>query len=216
MAQAALTPNHHSIKAFHGLGLLVLLLLMQRAGATQFKVGGSSGWSVPTDPTAYNQWAQKHRFRIGDSLLFVYPPGKDSVLHVKKDDYYNCNTKSFLEYYNDGNTPFIFNQSGPHYFISGNEENCLKNESMVVIVMAGRSKMSNSTINTTAPSPSPYSPSNPPEINPTSPSPSALPPAVVETPNTSPPSPPNGVSSSKVVSIVGSIGLVGSGLLLVL
>lgn len=72
MAQATLTPNHHIIKAFHGLGLLVLLLLMQRAGATQFKVGGSSGWTVPTDPTAYNQWAQKNRFRIGDSLCKLF------------------------------------------------------------------------------------------------------------------------------------------------
>ncbi|RWR93425.1 early nodulin-like protein 1 [Cinnamomum micranthum f. kanehirae] len=122
MAQATLTPNHHSIKAFHGLGLLVLLLLMQRAGATQFKVGGSSGWTVPTDPTAYNQWAQKNRFRIGDSLLFVYPPGKDSVLHVKKDDYYNCNTKSFLDSYNDGKHFFHVQPIGAHYFISGNEE----------------------------------------------------------------------------------------------
>lgn len=172
--------------------------------------------------------------------VFVYQPGQDSVLEVSKDDYSNCNTKSPTKYFNDGNTSFMFNQSGPHYFISGNEQNCLKNESLMVIVMASRTPtpISNSTTNATSPSPltSPPSsppeinppssppeinptsppPSSPPEINPTSPPPSALTPAVTETPSSSPPPPPNGVPSSKAVSFVGSIGVLGSGLLLVL
>lgn len=60
----------HPKKALHVLGLLsILLLLMQEADATEFKVGGADGWSVPADaaPT-YNQWAERNRFKIGDSL----------------------------------------------------------------------------------------------------------------------------------------------------
>lgn len=57
-------------KAFYALGLFSLLLLMQRVGATEFKVGDSKGWTVPTDPNAdtFNHWAERHRFQIGDSL----------------------------------------------------------------------------------------------------------------------------------------------------
>lgn len=46
-----------------------LLAFVAMAGATQFKVGGLNGWTVPAPNTvAYNQWASKNRFQIGDSL----------------------------------------------------------------------------------------------------------------------------------------------------
>lgn len=66
---------HHS-KALNALGLFVLVMLMQRGGATEFKVGGSNGWTVPTDSKALslNQWARTKRFQIGDTLceLTIY------------------------------------------------------------------------------------------------------------------------------------------------
>lgn len=57
-------------KAFYALGFLLVVLMMQRADATEFRVGGTNGWTVPTDPKALslNQWAEMHRFRIGDTL----------------------------------------------------------------------------------------------------------------------------------------------------
>ncbi|KAA8523716.1 hypothetical protein F0562_010139 [Nyssa sinensis] len=124
--------NHHH-KAFHVLGLFSLLLLVQQGGANEFKVGGSGTWTPPTDPSAlhYNQWAEMNRFQIGDTLLFVYPADKDSVLLVSQDDYTNCNTETFTEKFSDGHTAYKFNQSGPHYFISGVRDNCLKNEKLV-------------------------------------------------------------------------------------
>jgi hypothetical protein len=46
-----------------------LLAFVAMAGATQFKVGGSNGWTLPAPNTdSYNQWAARNRFRIGDSL----------------------------------------------------------------------------------------------------------------------------------------------------
>lgn len=54
----------------YGLGFLCLLVLVQKGGAYEFVVGGQKGWSVPSDPNSnpYNQWAEKSRFQIGDSL----------------------------------------------------------------------------------------------------------------------------------------------------
>ncbi|ONK61081.1 uncharacterized protein A4U43_C08F26060 [Asparagus officinalis] len=113
---------------------------MAMAAAAQYRVGGSAGWTIPADPNtmSYNRWVERSRFQIGDSLLFVYPPDKDSVLQVTQDAYNTCNTSSFIHQFDDGNTVFTFHRSGPYYFISGKEANCRRNESMVVVVDADR------------------------------------------------------------------------------
>ena len=54
---------------FHCLLILSLVLLVPIAGATEFKVGGSKGWTVPNDPKEYSQWAQKHRLEISCEVL---------------------------------------------------------------------------------------------------------------------------------------------------
>ncbi|XP_065031072.1 early nodulin-like protein 18 [Musa acuminata AAA Group] len=223
-----------------GLVLACVAVMIAMAGAIQFRVGGSKGWSVP-DPGAmsYNQWAERNRFRVGDSLLFVYPPDKDSVLQVGKEAYDACNTNAYVEKYDHGNTVVTFNRSGPVYFISGVEANCLKNESVVVVVMADRSNRaaapgasepspspspstpvarepsplpSPSTASAPSPPPPPSPPPSPAEVTPApGPAPSG------EEPNPpSPPSPPNMASSTKV-GFMGMVGsLLGSVLLLAL
>ncbi|XP_073313889.1 early nodulin-like protein 9 [Primulina huaijiensis] len=177
------------------LGIFNVLLLIKKNDAFEFKVGGSKGtWTAPADPNSseYNQWAERNRFQIGDSLLFVYDADQDSVLQVNKDDYTNCNIASPIAKHNDGHTVIKLDQSGPHYFISGVDDNCRKNEKLVVVVMADRSNRS----------PPPAPPSDD-DTNPTAaPSQEA--------------SPPNNGVSSIVHGVVGTIGfaLLGSSLLL--
>ncbi|WCJ37861.1 early nodulin-like protein 9 [Euphorbia peplus] len=156
------------------LALFSLMLLLQKGSATQFTVGGAKGWTVPDNSTSYsyNQWAQKTRFQIGDSLLFVYKSDQDSVVEVNKQDYENCTTTSPVSPpLADGHSVFTLNKSGPHYFISGNKDHCLNNQKLAVIVLANRSNHS-STANATVPA-------SPPTANPTvsvpTPSPSAAP-----------------------------------------
>lgn len=58
-------------KAFLVLGLLSVSLVIQESDAFEFRVGGSIGtWSVPTEYNVamFNQWAEKNRFQIGDTL----------------------------------------------------------------------------------------------------------------------------------------------------
>ncbi|KAL2472977.1 early nodulin-like protein 9 [Forsythia ovata] len=208
-----------SRKAFYVLGLFSVLLLIQKGNAYEFKVGGPKGsWAVSSDPNAasFNKWAETNRFQIGDTLLFVYPADKDSVLQVTKDDYTNCNTAAPLEKFSDGHTVFKFDQSGPHYFISGVVDNCLKNEKLVAVVMADRSNRSSNS-KQTEPSPPP-----PPAEVPPSPAPageeSPSPPPMEENPDLAPsqeppPPPPNGASAicSTVIGFIGAF--VGSSLL---
>jgi hypothetical protein len=52
-----------------GLGLACFALVIAAASATQFRVGGQKGWSVPDagfEP--YNTWAGRLRFLKGDQL----------------------------------------------------------------------------------------------------------------------------------------------------
>lgn len=49
--------------------LASLFIVLSIAAGTQFKVGGSGKWSVPeNNAMSYNQWAEKNRFQIGDSI----------------------------------------------------------------------------------------------------------------------------------------------------
>ena len=52
--------------------LLLLLISMAPilASSYQFKVGGERGWAEPAgnDSEAYNDWAAKNRFHVGDSV----------------------------------------------------------------------------------------------------------------------------------------------------
>lgn len=59
-----------SNEVVHAFVLLCLLVLMHKGDAYEFVVGGQKGWSVPSDPNGnpYNQWAEKSRFQVGDSL----------------------------------------------------------------------------------------------------------------------------------------------------
>ena len=44
-------------------------LMAAVAGATQYSVGGDSGWVVPgVGAESYNTWAEKTGFQIGDQL----------------------------------------------------------------------------------------------------------------------------------------------------
>jgi hypothetical protein len=210
----------HNLKPFYALGLFsLLLLLVQKGGAYEFKVGGSNGWTIPNNSNALNQWAESSRFQIGDTLLFVYPADKDAVVQVNKDDYTNCNTANPIAKYADGHTEFKFKQSGPFYFISGIKDNCLKNEKLVLVVLSDRSNKTS----TSSPPPPAASPSPPPTKTTPSPAPAAenYPPPPEMTPSPEPAADggkhkKNGATSA-IASFIGSMGaFLGSSLLLVL
>ncbi|XP_065862277.1 early nodulin-like protein 9 [Euphorbia lathyris] len=197
------------------LGLFSLMLLLQKGSATQFTVGGAKGWTVPENSStySYNQWAENTRFQIGDSLLFVYKADQDSVVEVNKQDYENCSTTAPVSPpLADGHSVFTFNRSGPHYFISGNKDNCLNNEKLSIIVLADRSNHSSATNATVSPSPPPSGDNGVlPSPSPAPAGEESPPSGTVEITPTPPPSSDqqhNGASSSSmfIISFTGFIG----------
>ncbi|TVU34853.1 hypothetical protein EJB05_16707, partial [Eragrostis curvula] len=175
------------------LACLVAALSASTASAFVFKAGGTGEWRVPAasasgnNASAYNAWAQRNRFRVGDAIAFTYQAGSDSVLLVDKKAYDACDTSSPIDTFSDGNTVFTFTRSGPYYFISGNKDNCNRNEKLIVVVMAERSAIAG-----LAPSPnSPFSPPPPPfgiEISPAA-------------------NPPPNAAAPKVAGVAGTVAL---------
>ncbi|CDP13713.1 unnamed protein product [Coffea canephora] len=115
--------------------LSVASIMAVLVSSFQFQVGGEEGWVKPTgnQTEAYNHWATRHRFHIGDSVYFRYE--EDSVLVVSSSDYENCRTSHPISKFDDGNTVFQFERSGLFYFISGQPGHCKSGQRLVIRVM---------------------------------------------------------------------------------
>ncbi|XP_022140349.1 early nodulin-like protein 1 [Momordica charantia] len=125
-----------SFSAFLALAALFALTAAPTfSEAYKFVVGGKDGWVFnPSEP--FNHWAERNRFQVNDTLYFKYQNGTDSVLVVSKDDYFSCNTKNPIVSFQDGDSIFKFDRSGPFYFISGNADRCQKGQKLIVVVLA--------------------------------------------------------------------------------
>ncbi|KAK8645252.1 hypothetical protein V6N13_119095 [Hibiscus sabdariffa] len=118
--------------------LVFFLLFLSFTEAKEFLVGGKpEAWKIPSSESdSLNKWAESSRFRIGDSLVWKYDGGKDSVLQVTKEAYTNCNISNPIAEYKDGNTKVKLDKSGPFFFISGAKGHCEQGQKLHVIVMS--------------------------------------------------------------------------------
>lgn len=67
-------------------------------------------------------------------LGFKLKQGNDSVLQVTKENYNQCNTNNPIKSLTKIESELKFERSGPHYFISGNEEFCKKGQKLIIVV----------------------------------------------------------------------------------
>ncbi|KAL6280687.1 hypothetical protein ACE6H2_017568 [Prunus campanulata] len=112
--------------------LQVLMLIQSKVFCYQYKVGDLDAWGIPTstNPQVYTKWSKTHEFKMGDSLLFLYPPSQDSVVQVTAQAYASCNLKDPILYMNNGNSLFNFTSLGDFYFTSGEPGHCQKNQKL--------------------------------------------------------------------------------------
>uniref|UniRef100_A0A0D3EKT2 Phytocyanin domain-containing protein n=1 Tax=Oryza barthii TaxID=65489 RepID=A0A0D3EKT2_9ORYZ len=161
---------------------VVVLAAASCCEARDFYVGGRDGWTTnPAEP--YNRWAERNRFQVNDRLVFRYNK-EDSVVVVSQGHYDGCNATDPLLRDAGGDSTFVFDSSGPFFFISGDPARCQAGERLIVVVLAVRG---NATATPTTPSPPP-----PPTVPaaPT-PRPSPPPPAAGTNGTARAPSPPH-------------------------
>ncbi|KAK2355259.1 early nodulin protein [Trifolium repens] len=195
--------------------VLFTALLVSTPQAFKLDVGGTDGWTLNPSEN-YNSWSGRNRFQINDVIVFKYKKGSDSVLEVKKEDYEKCNKTNPIKKFEDGETEFTLDRSGPFYFISGKDENCEKGQKLTLVVISPR-KNTSPSVSTPSSPPSPSVPaggpkaSSPPSVStPPAGGPTASPPSPVTTPPASGPkastpspvsTPPAGVPTASSPSV---------------
>ncbi|KAJ8442149.1 hypothetical protein Cgig2_015490 [Carnegiea gigantea] len=114
---------------------MIFSLLFLHGTSIEFEVGDGKGWEVPPskDPHLYNEWAQKNRFVVNDTLHFSYK--KDSVMVVTDTEYNKCESPRPLFFDKDGDTTFLLDRPGLFYFMSGVSGHCERGQKMIVKVL---------------------------------------------------------------------------------
>ncbi|KAI3887280.1 hypothetical protein MKW98_031232 [Papaver atlanticum] len=67
--------------------MIVLSVLVYASSATNYTVGGDSGWALTSN---VQTWSSSYTFSVGDTLVFVYRP-VHNVLEVNESAYEDCN-----------------------------------------------------------------------------------------------------------------------------
>ncbi|KZV45952.1 hypothetical protein F511_10642 [Dorcoceras hygrometricum] len=117
--------------------LVFLASFQTRVRCYTYKVGDLDSWGIPSssNPQVYDKWSKYHTLEMGDSLFFLYPPSRDSVIQVRDVESYNsCNLKDPILRMNDGNSLFNITKGGDFYFVSGVQGHCEKSQKLHVFV----------------------------------------------------------------------------------
>ncbi|XP_059645396.1 early nodulin-like protein 8 [Cornus florida] len=131
-------------KVLYGFQFFLLLIQTKAALCYQYKVGDLDAWGIPTraNPHIYTKWSKYHNFKIGDSLLFLYPPSQDSVIQVTEQSFNTCNLTDPILYMNNGNSLFNITSPGDLYFSSGAAGSCQKSQKLQISVLSGNGSSS--------------------------------------------------------------------------
>ncbi|CAL5063110.1 unnamed protein product [Urochloa decumbens] len=129
--------------------ILLLLAAARRhgAGATEYAVGDSAGWTIGPN---YLTWSQKYNFTAGDTLVFNYVAAQHNVYRVTQDAFRDCEAAAneTMGSWATGHDLVNLTVPGDYYFICDVAGHCLGGMKFAVAVAA--------------PPPPPPAPSSPP------------------------------------------------------
>ncbi|GKB97522.1 early nodulin-like protein 1, partial [Tanacetum coccineum] len=90
------------------------------------------------ESTTCNQWNERSRLQVGDTVVFTYEAEKSLVVKIKQEDYIICNAPSPVnaKKYSNEYSVVKLNQTGSHYFVSGIIE--INDDKIIVQVIADK------------------------------------------------------------------------------
>ncbi|KAG7579488.1 Cupredoxin [Arabidopsis thaliana x Arabidopsis arenosa] len=116
--------------------VLMITILFGCCSSTNYKVGGSNGWTGKK-----NSWAVHKEFHVGDSLIFEYDQNINDVIQVSGAlEYESCDSSSPKAVYNTGHDVVTLKEPGYHYFISSNRIQCVHGLKLDVLVVHDKSR----------------------------------------------------------------------------
>ncbi|KAK7327727.1 hypothetical protein VNO77_21816 [Canavalia gladiata] len=119
-----------------GCSIVAMVFLIGAIEAiTEYKVGDSFGWNVPTNENFYSEWVSTKKFFVGDKLIFNWS-GEHTVGIASAAEYNNCNndTSSFGSNLNDTSFQVALTRPGPYYFICTIDNHCERGQKFSIKV----------------------------------------------------------------------------------
>ncbi|XP_062193937.1 basic blue protein-like [Phragmites australis] len=111
-----------------------ILLLVAGAGATEYTVGDSAGWTIGPN---YLTWSQKYNFTAGDTLVFDYVVEQHDVYRVTQDAFRTCEPENqTMRVWSSGHDLVNLTVPGDYYFICNVAGHCLGGMKFAVAVAA--------------------------------------------------------------------------------
>ncbi|KAG6549575.1 hypothetical protein Mapa_008957 [Marchantia paleacea] len=98
------------------LAIILVAGLMAGASATSFTVGDTTGWTIVSRPTFYQEWADAQTFKVGDDITFTYTTGHN-VYEVSSADFASCSTSEQAVGYTVANPNIKLTKAGEFFFI---------------------------------------------------------------------------------------------------
>ncbi|XP_061343332.1 blue copper protein 1a-like [Gastrolobium bilobum] len=142
---------------------LTASILSTMAVAKEFVVGDDRGWATGFN---YQAWAANKIFRVGDTLVFNYPRGKDNVTRVGGNDFIHCSIPPLAPVLISGHDMIVLGSTGRRWYISGFYNHCNLGQKLVITVLPPEGAWSPTSSPSSAPeraisSPTSSSPSSP-------------------------------------------------------
>ncbi|KAM0980375.1 hypothetical protein ACFX13_013950 [Malus domestica] len=113
---------------------LVVVLLPTIAMATDYVVGGDSGWNTGVD---YSAWAKDKMFHVGDALVFKYTNPPHNVFKVNGTGFNACvkPTGNDQPPLTSGNDRIELKTPGNKWYICAAADHCKSGQKLVITVM---------------------------------------------------------------------------------
>ncbi|XP_077226608.1 mavicyanin-like [Tasmannia lanceolata] len=97
-------------------------------------VGGSTGWTIQSNATFYEEWARLRNFVVGDKLVFLFTTGVHNVVEVTESDFDACTQKAVIESHYSGPATIRLSSPGNNYFYCAVGKHCVTGQKLVVAV----------------------------------------------------------------------------------
>ncbi|GLJ40277.1 hypothetical protein SUGI_0827460 [Cryptomeria japonica] len=102
--------------------LVCIVAIIRSVGAAVYEVGDAEGWDSGVN---YLQWAQKHDFHVGDTLVFRYNKEEHNVYEVDESVYRTCNVgQARVKMYLSGNDSVVLEEGKSYCFICAVSGHC--------------------------------------------------------------------------------------------
>ncbi|XP_057537375.1 blue copper protein-like [Amaranthus tricolor] len=161
---------------------MVIATLIGICSAATYTVGGNTGWTIPSQPNFYSNWASQQTFQVGDALVFNFAAGAHTVGQVNKANFDACGTTNTIgQIQTTSPATITLTTAGTHYFICTLPGHCGANQKLSVVVTG-----SSATTPASAPAPAPARKVISPVSAPTTPASAPTPVSGVSTPAAAP------------------------------